>query len=587
MLASRPVLFRLTALAILAASISLVGLAGCAKKKDKSEVPVATVGENVITLSYFESKMNTIPPDELPEDIALQSGREELLETMIKKEVMVLKALEFGMDEDGSIHDQANRIANLTAVTNMRNEISQSASEISEEEIQNYYEMLPRKLMTSYMLFDFEPEALEARALVEGGEAWRTVAERFEAGAPGRNDNYTMPIVYGTVADDFERVVFSLPVGGISQPIESPYGYFVIRVDDITFERVQPLDSIRDKVVESVRGQKEQLAVTDFVNEVFEEYELVIDDEALKIAFEALPEDVPLTPPYPDKESLEPLDIDSSHYDKVLMSFADQVWTLARYKEFFDASSLFGRPRREARPGGMRRGLKEIAIRELMDRVAIDRGYGKDASVEAEYRTRREQLMVNRLNEEFVRDQVKVTGEEIEAYWEERKEDFRKPELRDVLALITETEAECLSAQIDLAGGASWEAVVESYCVPSDVREAKGKVGKMTPTANSRIRHIVYSMDEEGQTSEPTELEDGRWALVRVLTIEPSELPALEDVRVTVGARIRGQKEDELFESLLDRWSAEFEIKRYPERLMDAVYAPEPDDRSITVDFGG
>lgn len=585
MFASRPALLRFAAVLTLL-SIAMVGIGGCAKKKDKSEIAVATVGDNTISLAYFELKMNSIPPEELPQDIALQSGREELLETMIKKEVMVLKALELGMDEDGSVQEQASRIANLTAVTNMRADITADAQEVSEEEIQNYYEMLPRKLMTSYMLFDYLKPALEARALVEGGEQWATVARQYKAGAPGRDDNYTMPIVYGTVADDFERAVFSLPVGAISEPIDSPYGYFVVRVNDVEFERVQPLDSIRDKVVASVRAQKEQLAITDFLDQVFDEYKLVIDDDVLKIAFEGIPADVPLTPPYPDQASLEKLNIDSKDLDKVLMSFADQSWTLARYKEFFDASSLFGRPRREAGAGPMRRALKETAIRELMDRVALDRGYGEAENVRAEFRTRREQIMVNRLNTELVRDQVEVTPEEVDAYYDEHMEDFRRPELRDTLALITETEADCLAAQIDLAGGATWEQVVEKYCVPSDVREAKGVVGKMAPTATSRVKDIVFSL-EEGETSRPTELEDGRWALVRVLTIEPSIIPDISVVRVTAGARLRGIREDALFDSLIARWAEDYEIKRYPERLMDAVYSPNVKDHSIDVNLGG
>jgi|GEM_PF-2805175 len=590
MFASRPTLLRLTVFAALIAAFALAGISGCSNNKTGDEIAVATVGDVVISLAYFEQKMNTIRPEELPEDIALQSGREELLETMIKKEILVLKAVEFGMDEDGTVNSQARRIANLTAVTNMRNDIAAVSEHVSEEEIQDYYEMLPRKLQTSYMLFDYEAPAIEARALVEGGEVWKTVAERLEAGSAGRDGNYTMPIIYGTVSDDFERAVFSLPVGEISEPIDSPYGFFLIRVDDVEFERVQPLDSIRDKVVASVRKQKEGLALADFIAQVFEEYELVIDDEALKIAFEGIPEDRPLTPPYPDPGDLGGLDIPSEHLDKVLMSYAtdeDGVWTLARYKELFDGSSIFGRPRREARAGAMRRKLQEIAIRNLMEQVAIDRGYGEDVSVKAEYRTRREQVMVNRMNEELVRNQVKVSPEEVNTYWEEHKEDFRRPELRDVLALICESEADCLSAQIDLAGGATWEEVVESYCVPSDVREAKGKVGKMAPTANSRILHIVYALEEDGQTSEPAELPDGRWALVRVVTIEPSELPVLKDIRVTVGARIRGQREDALFDELIATWAEEYKIVRHTERLMDAVYAPNYKENSVTVGFDG
>ena len=335
-------------------------------------------------------------------------------------------------------------------------------------------------------------------------------------------------------------------------------------------------------------GQKEKLALFDFVAQVFEEYDLYLNDEALQVIYDGIPEDLPLTPPYPDQAELKPLKVDSSNLDMILMSFADHEWTVRRYTDFYDGSSIFGRARREGKIGGLRRKLKEVAIRELMDQVALDRGYGERVEVEEEYLKRREQMLVSRLNEELIRDQVKVSSVEVDAYWEEHKEDFRTPELRDVLAVITETEAEGLSAQIDLAGGASWTEVVEKYCVPSDVRESRGKVGKMGVTAESRIKDIVWSLNEDGETSEPTELEDGRWALVRVLTIEPSELPLLKDVRVTVGARIRGQKEDELFDSLIEGWKSEYQIKRYPKRLMDAVYAPvEPEDHSIIVGSGG
>lgn len=576
MLASRPMLVRSLVL------LAVLVIAGCAKK-DKSEIAVAKVDDTVITLEYFERKMNTIPAAELPVDIAAQSGREELLETMIRKEVMVLKAIELGMDQDGQVDQQAERIANLTAVSNMRNDVASASKTVTEEEIQAYYEMLPRTLQVSYMLFDFLPAAREARALVEGGEDWVTIATRYQAGAPGRSDNFTMPVAYGTVADDFERVVFALPVGAISEPIETPYGFFVVRIDDITLERIQPLDTIRDKVIESVKSQKEALALADFVNEVFEEYELYINDEALKAVYDAIPEDLPLTPPYPDQSELKPLNIDTAWLDETLMSFSDQVWTVRRYSDVFDGSSIFGRPRREGQAGGLRRTLKEMAIRELMDQVAVDRGYTEDAGVQSEYRTRREQMMVTRLNEEFVRDQVRIGPEELDAWWEENKEEFRKPEMREVYALITETEADCLSAEIDLAGGATWEEIVETYCVKSDVRESKGKIGVMASTASSAVKDIVFALEEENVLSTPQELGDGRWAMVKVTSITPSEIPELSEIRSTVGARMRGEREDALFESLIEGWLADYTIERHPERLMDAVYAPVVTDNTIQV----
>lgn len=577
---ARPALPRALALVMLLA-VAVV-FTGCGKK-DKSEIVVAQVDDVPITLEYFEAKMNTIPAEELPADIALRAGREELLETMIKKEVMVLKAIELGMEEDGQVDDQAKRVSNLVAVNAMYEDITADLGEVTEDEIRAYYEMLPRRLMVSYMVFNYEYTAVEARSLVAGGEDWVTIAQQFGAGAPGRNDDFTMQITYGTIADDFERAVFSLPVGGISEPIETPYGFFLVRVDDITMERAQPLDEIRPAVIESVRKQREALARHDFLEQVFEEYNVHINEEALQVVFEGIPEDLPLTPPYPTEEELDPLRIDSKWLDQVLFSFADQEWTVARYAELFNRTSIFGRARREGQPPQLRRKIRDTIIREIMDTVATDRGFDRLASVEAEYRNRREQGMVMRLNEELVAGQVTVTPEDVEAWWAENQEEFRKQATRDVYALICETEADCLSAQIDLAGGATWEEVVETYCVPSDVREQKGHVGLMASSVDSPIRDIVYSISEEGQTSEPAELADGRWALIKVTQINEERLPTLDEVRAQVGSRIRGVREDELFDSLIEKWMTEHTIKRFPERLMDAVYAPVPSLNTIQV----
>jgi hypothetical protein len=196
-------------------------------------------------------------------------------------------------------------------------------------------------------------------------------------------------------------------------------------------------------------------------------------------------------------------------------------------------------------------------------------------------------MMVTRLNKELISDKVSIGPEELEAWWQEHREEFRQHEMRDVYALICENEADCLSAQIDLAGGATWEEIVERYCVESDVRNQKGHVGKMASTVQSPIKEIVFGMEEEGQLSEPTELPDGRWALVRVDEITPERIPDLSEIRSQVGARMRGEREDELFESLISDWMTEYTIERYPERLKDAVYAPQPSDNTIQVGTGG
>ena len=106
----------------------------------------------------------------------------------------------------------------------------------------------------------------------------------------------------------------------------------------------------------------------------------------------------------------------------------------------------------------------------------------------------------------------------------------------------------------------------------------------MTPhPAPSPLKPIAFAITEEGQVSEPTELFDGKWAMIRVDLITPTHIPELKSIRSQVGARMRGEREDELFDRLIAEWMNEYTIVRHPERLKDAVYAPQPNRNTITV----
>ncbi len=562
----------------------LLFVAGCAPK-DKSEIVVAKVEDRPITLAYFERKMNTMDPQYLPENIDTQEGREELLEIMIDKEVMALKAEELGMDADGAADKQADVVAQLKAVTRMRTDVVKPAQSPTEDQIYDYYENFARKLKVSYMLFDHEEQAREAKALVEGGEDWATVAERLQAGDPGPTGDWTLVMKYGTVADDLEKVVFDLPVGEVSDPIDSIYGWFLIRVDEQTMERVPPLDAIRDKIRASVVKQNSQLAIKKFVEEVFDEYGFELNEEALQKIYDALPPDPELTPP-PKPEDLQPLNLDPKDLDMVLMKYGDEVWDLRRYADFYDNSSVFGRPRREQRLGSLRRMLKEQAVRDLMPVVARDRGYMDDPEVQDEYKLRKEQAMVTKLHDELIRGQVKVTPEEVEQYWAEHSQDFIVPERRQIKAIISSTETKALAAQVEAKNGASWIELVEKYCDDLPLKQHDGDLGTVSENDTTEVAQHAFMAGGEGAITYPARLSDGTWLVLKIEKVLPREEKTFEQAKVQIGRIIESQKEEELFQQKVAEWKEQYSIERHPEHLMKAVYEPKGPNNRITVNTG-
>lgn len=572
---------RRPAFPILALGILLLAACG---ESDKTQITVAEVEDRVITLDYFERKMNSMNPEYLPEDVMSREGRLELLDVMINKEVMAIKAEELGFAQDGVPDEQGRVVSEYKAAERMREDVVKDANNVSEDEIFEYYENLARSLKISYMVFDFREDAVNGKRLVEGGEDWASTARRLGAGDPGTYGDYTMKVKYGTVSDDMERAVFSLPVGTVSDPIESVYGFFVIRVEGQEMERVQPLDHMRAGIIASIQKQKSQLSISDFIDEVFEEYGFQINDEALKIAWDAVPEDVSLTPP-PPMEELEKMNIDPVHFPLELMSWQGESWDLQRYQEFFNNSSVFGRPRREKLVGGMRRKLKEIAVREIMTLAARDKGYTQLPEIRDEFKLRREESMVTRLHEELVSGNVRVEPEEVNRWWADNPGFFDRPEQRVVRMIVTEGEQVALSVMVAAKEpAADFEALVEEHCTDPRLRHRRGLLDPFPAGNETVVGRLAFEMQEVGEVSYPREIEGGVWAVVRLEEIKPAQNPELEQMRLEIGDMLRREKEEALFQSRVEEWKSKLFIRIYEKNLDKAVYDPVvPQPTTITV----
>ncbi len=553
--------------------LSIVSMVACSSP-EKSEVKVAEIEDRVITLEYFEHKMNNMDPQFLPANINTRDGRLDLLEIMINKEVMAIKAEELGFAEDGSADQQAKAVADFAAVADMRRAVRGEAIEVSEEEIIDYYDNFARALKISYMLFDWESDAVEARRLVDGGEDWRAVGDRLSLGS--QDGQYTNTLRYGTVVDDFELVVFDLAVGEVSQPIETSYGYFVVRVDGQEMERVRPLDEMREEVMASIRKRKDALLTKQFILGMFEDYNFELDLDAMRVVWEALPPDAPLDPPTP-REELLPLNLAPANMDMELMRYHDQAWTLRRYFDYYNELSVFGRPRQDRRVAGLRRHLQEIAIREMLPVAAKDRGFMDSVAYLDQFKNRREESLVTRLHEEMVRDQIRISPEELKAYWEEIKDEFFVHEHRRAEALIASTEQEALAAREKALNGEAWGDLLAMYGTPGEVLQKKGDMGTFsaeTEHTHSVYHEMVFSLENEGEITFPREVQPGQWLIVRCAELNEGRQPSYEQVQLPVGNRLKGEREEALFKQRVEEWKSGMFIRRYPDALDKAIFEP-------------
>jgi len=99
-------------------------------------------------------------------------------------------------------------------------------------------------------------KAEDAIRRIKGGEAFETVA-REVSDDPGSaaNGGDLGFFSRGIMTPAFEEVAFSLPVGQLSEPVKSTFGYHVIEVLEIQPETATPLDEVRDELVKALQAE--------------------------------------------------------------------------------------------------------------------------------------------------------------------------------------------------------------------------------------------------------------------------------------------------------------------------------------------
>ena len=255
-----------------------LGLAQAAAgaEPDPGAVPVARNSATVITRTEFQGELLRIPPDMRAEFFASSKRVGDLLSQMLLRKTLAGQARNEKLDQQPT---NAARIANEVdrVLAQLRlAELEDAASAAFEakrpgyvaraREIyaidQNRYR-LPEEVSASHILFalkkhtaeDAKRLAEEARAKVASGADFNALAKQIsEDPSAEQNAGRLGWFTRERMDPAFSKAAFALKTAGdVSEPVQSAFGWHIIRLDDRRAARIRPFDEVRDNIVAGLK----------------------------------------------------------------------------------------------------------------------------------------------------------------------------------------------------------------------------------------------------------------------------------------------------------------------------------------------
>jgi parvulin-like peptidyl-prolyl isomerase len=265
---------------------------------------VATVNGQSISKADFDAKLESSP---VAVSTLQQMVREILLQQYAQKNNITVTDADIAKIEDqykanlppgqwadmlksrGLTEDDVHRLISDQVIID---KAVGSNIKISDAQIKDYFEKnhaafdKPAQATARHILVADLKTAQKVEADLKAGKDFATEARTYSID-PGSKDKggELGPIRHGQMVPAFDAAVFSLPVGVISAPVKSPFGYHIIQVESRDPGQKATLANSHDKIADLLRQQQEAPLVQPFLADLQGKANIQISDPRFAAAF--------------------------------------------------------------------------------------------------------------------------------------------------------------------------------------------------------------------------------------------------------------------------------------------------------------
>ena len=241
-----------------AAALSVTVLTASLPALSQERIAVATLDGEAIHLDEIIAVAETLPAEYQQQGIAALYP--QLVDEVVNARLAAVAGRASGIDKDediaAAIKAAADRVIAESYITRRVNE------QLTNEAIQTAYDAYVddtasrEQVTASHILVETEDEAKAVIAQLNDGADFAALAKEKSTGPSGPNGGELGSFGRGQMVPAFETAAFSMPAGSYSEtPVQTQFGWHVIKVDDKGIEDAPSLEDMRDQLVANLSRQ--------------------------------------------------------------------------------------------------------------------------------------------------------------------------------------------------------------------------------------------------------------------------------------------------------------------------------------------
>jgi foldase protein PrsA len=199
----------------------------------------------------------------------------------VKKSFDQQKKQSFPKDEDykkfledyGQTEQDVMQRVKLDLLSNkIRDKVIEGKDKVTDAQVEDFYNKnkerfaQPERRDLRIVLTKGEAKANQAKAALDGGASWKSVAKQYSIDEASKAQGGKLPAqAEGTLEKALDEAVFKAQRGEINGPVKTQFGYYVFEVEKVQKASQQTLAQAKETIRQTLQSQNQQKALDKFV----------------------------------------------------------------------------------------------------------------------------------------------------------------------------------------------------------------------------------------------------------------------------------------------------------------------------------